>query len=98
MSSSESSIQFGIVHKEEFMPALTMNETPRPTSTATDKKLEQQIRSRAYELYEAHGHDGHDVEDWLQAEIDIRRKATNGAAGVEGVASAYQHKEEYSGS
>ena len=41
--------------------------------------LEQQIRLRAYELYEARGReDGHDREDWLQAEGEIlgpQRKA-----------------------
>ena len=63
------------------MPVLTMKETPRPTSTTTEQKLEEQIRSRAYELYEARGReDGHDLEDWLQAEIDITGNATRGAA------------------
>jgi len=34
--------------------------------------LEEQIRLRAYELYEAHGReDGHEVDDWLQAEAEI---------------------------
>jgi Protein of unknown function (DUF2934) len=59
------------------MPALAMKETPRPTSTAREKKLEEQIRSRAYE---ARGHeDGHDLEDWLQAEINISGNAKRGA-------------------
>ena len=42
-------------------------------------QLEEQIRLRAYELYEARGReDGHDREDWLQAEGEIlgpQRKA-----------------------
>jgi hypothetical protein len=63
------------------MPALTMKETPRPASTPTEKKLEQQIRRRAFELYESRGQDnGHDLEDWLQAEIEITGNATGGAA------------------
>lgn len=34
--------------------------------------LEERIRQRAHELYEARGkEDGHDVEDWLQAEAEI---------------------------
>ena len=34
--------------------------------------LEDQIRTRAYELYEARGYiDGHDVEDWYQAEEEL---------------------------
>jgi len=33
---------------------------------------EEQIRRRAYELYEARGRgDGHDLEDWLEAEAEI---------------------------
>jgi H+-transporting ATPase len=35
-----------------------------------------QIAKRAYELYERHGrHDGHAVQDWLQAEQDTRKDA-----------------------
>ena len=61
------------------MPVLTMKETPRPTSTTTEQKLEE-IRSRAYELYESRGReDGHDLEDWLQAEIDITATASAAA-------------------
>jgi hypothetical protein len=33
---------------------------------------EEEIRRRAYELYEARGRgDGHDLEDWLEAEAEI---------------------------
>jgi hypothetical protein len=36
---------------------------------------EEQIRSRAYELYERRGKEGgHEVEDWLQAEADVLRQ------------------------
>ena len=41
---------------------------------ARDLAEEQQerIRQRAHELYEARGgEDGHDLEDWLQAEAEI---------------------------
>ncbi len=62
------------------MQALTMKETPRPASTATEKKLEEQIRRRAYQLYKARGsRDGQELEDWLQAEIEITGNATSGA-------------------
>ena len=62
------------------MPTLRMRETPQPASTATEKKLEDQIRRRAYELYEARGRGvGHDLEDWFQAEIDITRNVTSAA-------------------
>ena len=43
--------------------------------------LEEQIRRRAYELYEARGHeDGHDLEDWLQAEAEITSRTATTAA------------------
>ncbi len=35
--------------------------------------IEQQIQQRAYELYEQRGRtDGHDLDDWLQAECEIK--------------------------
>jgi hypothetical protein len=35
--------------------------------------IEQQIQQRAYELYEQRGRtDGHDLDDWLQAEREIK--------------------------
>ena len=62
------------------MPALTMKETSRLASTATEKKLEEQIRCRAYELYETRGRtDGRDYEGWLQAEIETTGNALGGA-------------------
>jgi len=40
--------------------------------TASD--LTPQIATRAYELYEQEGrHDGHAVQDWMQAEQEIRK-------------------------
>ena len=42
--------------------------------------IEQQIRQRAYELYERRGRtDGHDVDDWLQAERSIKGRQANAA-------------------
>jgi DUF2934 family protein len=39
-------------------------------------ELEQRIRMRAYELYEQRNRGyGHDVEDWLDAEAELRGKA-----------------------
>jgi hypothetical protein len=39
---------------------------------------EEYIRLRAYQLYEQRGRqDGHDVEDWLQAEAEILGSKTN---------------------
>lgn len=44
-------------------------------------QIEQQIRQRAYELYDQRGRaDGHDLDDWLQAEREIKGTQTNAAA------------------
>jgi hypothetical protein len=38
--------------------------------------LQDQIRRRAYELYEQRGsNDGHELGDWLQAESEVAQKA-----------------------
>jgi hypothetical protein len=48
---------------------------PNPTM------LEEQIRLRAYQLYETRGReDGHDLDDWLQAEAEILGKKQKAAA------------------
>jgi len=45
-----------------------------PTTRSTVKPLEEQVRTRAFELYEARGReDGHDIEDWLRAEAEITK-------------------------
>ena len=42
--------------------------------------IEQQIQQRAYELYEQRGRtDGHDLDDWLQAECEIKGTQANAA-------------------
>ena len=43
--------------------------------------IEQQIQKRAYELYEQRGRtDGHELDDWLQAECEIKGTQANAAA------------------
>lgn len=46
--------------------------TPRTFGrTQAEANPEEEIRQRAYALYEARGRgDGHDLEDWLQAETE----------------------------
>jgi hypothetical protein len=57
-----------------------MNANPPKKRPATVRNepaddLEEQIRLRAHELYEARGReDGHDREDWLRAEEEITQK------------------------
>jgi hypothetical protein len=44
------------------------------TPPTPDKAVsrEDQIRKRAYELFEQHGtQDGNELDDWLQAEIEV---------------------------
>ena len=39
-------------------------------------ELQDEIRCRAYELYEQRGsNDGHEVSDWLQAESEVAQKS-----------------------
>ncbi len=56
-------------------------ETIRHTTEPTGE-LERRIRLRAYELFEQRGGEhGHDLEDWLQAELElIQRKPEKTAA------------------
>jgi len=54
-----------------------------PTKVTTDSKrfLEEDIRSRAYALYEERGReDGHDIEDWLRAETELIEASAKAAA------------------
>ncbi len=56
-------------------PAVTVTREPQ------EVELEDQIRRRAHELYEARGReDGHDLEDWLRAEEEIAGKKTQTVA------------------
>ncbi len=60
-----------------------MKEVPRSTlaATAETPNIEEDIRKRAYELFEARGReDGHEREDWLRAEEEIRSTRTNAVA------------------
>jgi len=56
--------------------------TPRAFNRiAADANTEEEIRRRAYELYEARGcEDGRDVQDWLEAEAEITRRTERAAA------------------
>ena len=65
-----------------------MNDNPPkklPASVTSDQQeleLEDQIRVRAYELYEARGgEDGHELEDWFRArgELTIKKFRTASA-------------------
>ncbi len=52
-----------------------------PAVVVTDPNLEEEIRRRAYTLYEQRGReDGHDLDDWLHAEAELTAKAMKPAA------------------
>lgn len=60
-------------------------DTPQSTTRQTAEftaELQEQIRLRAYELYEQRGgEDGRDFDDWLQAESEVtQQKAKTVAA------------------
>ena len=62
-----------------------MNANPPKKSPATvtrdPQALEHQIRLRAQELYEARGReDGHELDDWLRAEEEIKGEKSRTAA------------------
>jgi hypothetical protein len=67
---------------------MTMKSTPAtPKSTMETQTaeppldLQEQIRRRAFELYELRGReDGHDLDDWLQAESELAQLGTKAAA------------------
>ena len=61
---------------------------PRSTSDPTltepelrTPELEEKIRARAYDVYEQRGRiDGHELDDWLQAEAELKGKHKTVAA------------------
>ena len=56
--------------------------TTKAHSEESTVDLEEQIRRRAYELYERRGReDGHETEDWLEAEAELAREINMRLAG-----------------
>jgi hypothetical protein len=54
---------------------------PKMTSTQPNDVLLETIRRRAYELFEQRGReDGHDFEDWITAELEVKRQTKAQAA------------------
>jgi hypothetical protein len=54
-------------------PAAIPHQTPtKVTKSAPD--LQEQIRLRAYELYEQRRTKGHEIDDWLQAESEVAQQ------------------------
>lgn len=56
---------------------------PLPTTRVAEPASDayEEISARAYELYVERGlKDGHDLEDWLQAEMEVTARKTRQAA------------------
>ena len=63
------------------MTAKSKVREPRSGKASLPTDIEQRIRRRAYELYEQRGReDGRDLEDWLQAEEEIKQTRTRSVA------------------
>jgi hypothetical protein len=53
----------------------------KPAAKETPSLSEDEIRRRAFELFEERGgQEGHELEDWLRAESEIRRATQDAAA------------------
>jgi P-type Cu2+ transporter len=62
-------------------PTVTPRQTPALAVMKSAPELEERIRRRAYELYEQRGReDGHELDDWLQAESEVTQKKANPVA------------------
>jgi hypothetical protein len=62
------------------MPKDPIKKTSRNVATKPHPNLEEEIRRRAYELYEERGReDGHDLDDWLRAEAEVKGTAAKAA-------------------
>ena len=62
-------------------PTHTMPTPQRTTNQTTEStnELQEQIRRRAHELYEQRGrNDGHELDDWLQAESEVTQQKAKG--------------------
>ena len=63
--------------KNNVLAAIPKQTSTQVTQTALD--LQEQIRLRAFELYEQRGHGGCEEQDWLQAETEVTKQKVKGA-------------------
>ena len=63
------------------MPSEKIKSTSVTPISNPHPNLHEEIRRRAYELYESRGReDGHDVDDWLRADAEVSCAAVKTAA------------------
>ena len=66
--------------KGDPVPNPPERKAPTLITAATQKNIEERIRRRTYELYEARGREhGRDLDDWFRAESEITGKAARAA-------------------
>src|SRR5712692_11851930 len=74
--------QPGATKTQKVVPQEPVAETPR-------REVTEEIRTRAYEIYPARGAaPGLELDDWLQAERELRIRRTCGGHGLAGFATA----------
>jgi hypothetical protein len=67
--------------KEGYLMNNDASNEPLEMSASDPYELEHKIRERAQELYEQRGReDGHELDDWLQAEEEVTGKKSLAAA------------------
>jgi hypothetical protein len=78
------------IHNEQSRSDVGFDEQPRSTSSGSDMRNRQEsvsesdIAQRAYRRYEVRGYeDGHDLEDWLEAEREAREQGSRVGGGSE---------------
>jgi hypothetical protein len=64
---------------KHFRPAAIPNQSPIKVEPAPD--LQEQIRLRAYGLYEQRGTEGNELDDWLQAESEVTQQKMKTVSG-----------------
>jgi hypothetical protein len=64
---------------KQTKPITVANETSTKL-TKSQPDIQEQIRLRAYALYEQRGRDGFELEDWLRAESELTQRMTKAAA------------------
>ena len=58
-----------------MIPSHVLAGSEEMQATALSANLQEEIRHRAYELYDKRGRvDGRDMEDWLQAESEVTER------------------------